>query len=43
MKFYDEACEAHAELKATVKGLGPEEPPLTVYFEGTPQLDLTHA
>ncbi|KAJ4404472.1 hypothetical protein N0V82_010489 [Gnomoniopsis sp. IMI 355080] len=43
MKFYDEACTAHQELKALVKGLGPEEPPLTVYFDGAPLVDQTHA
>ncbi|KAJ4386474.1 hypothetical protein N0V93_009371 [Gnomoniopsis smithogilvyi] len=43
MKFYDEACTAHQELKALVKGLGPEEPPLTVYFDGTPLVDQTQA
>lgn len=43
MKFYDEACVAHLALKETVKALGPEEPPLSVYFEETPIIDLTHA
>lgn len=43
MKFYDEQCTAHQALKALVKGLGPEEPPLTVYFDGAPLVDLTHA
>lgn len=43
MKFYDTACAAHAELKAVAKSLGPEEPPLTVYFESTPLVDETHA
>ncbi|ROW13681.1 hypothetical protein VPNG_04579 [Cytospora leucostoma] len=42
-KFYDESCTAHQELKATVKTLKPEEPPLTVYFEGEPAIDLTKA
>lgn len=43
MKFYDEQCVAHQELKAVVRSLGPEEPPLTVYFEGEPLVDQTHA
>ncbi|CAN8100301.1 unnamed protein product [Discula destructiva] len=43
MKFYDESCVAHQELKAVVKGLGVEEPPLSVYFEGAPLVDETHA
>lgn len=43
MKFYDDGCAAHQELRTVVKGLGPAEPPMTVYFEGTPVLDLTHA
>ncbi|PSR88570.1 hypothetical protein BD289DRAFT_432095 [Coniella lustricola] len=42
MKFYDEQCAAHAALKKTVRELSPEEPPLTVYFEGQPGLDETH-
>ncbi|KAF3765016.1 hypothetical protein M406DRAFT_331330 [Cryphonectria parasitica EP155] len=42
MRFYDNECEAHQELKALVKGLGVEAP-LTVYFDGTPIVDLTHA
>lgn len=43
MKFYDEACEAHKALKLTAQGLKPSEPPTMVYFEGTAQVDLTHA
>lgn len=43
MKFYDESCLAHQELKATAKGLGPLEPPLTVYVEAAPTIDLTKA
>lgn len=43
MKFYDDKCTAHQQLKALVKDLGPEEPPLTVYFDGTPLVDQTHA
>lgn len=43
MKFYDEQCTAHQELKTLVKGLQPEEPPLTVYFDATPLIDLTNA
>lgn len=43
MKFYDEQCTAHQELKTLVKGLGPDGPPLTVYFDGEPLIDLTSA
>lgn len=43
MKFYDEQCAAHQELKTFVKSLGPEEPPLSVYFDGAPLVDLTNA
>lgn len=41
MKFYDESCEAHKELKMAVKSLA-EELPLTVWFEGAPLVDKTH-
>lgn len=43
MKFYDEQCAAHQELKTLLRGLRPEEPPLTVYFDGAPLVDHTHA
>lgn len=43
MKFYDETCPAHQELKALVKGLGVVEPPTTVYFDDAPLVDETHA
>lgn len=43
MKFYEDSCPAHAQLKVTAKGLGPLEPPLTVYFDGAPAIDLTKA
>ena len=32
MKFYDEECEAHKQLKELAKGK-IEPPPLTLYFE----------
>lgn len=43
MKFYDEQCAAHSELKSLLKELKPEGRPLVVYFEATPLLDLIHA
>lgn len=43
MKFYDESCAAHQELKTTARSLGLLETPLTVYIEGTPIIDLTKA
>lgn len=43
MKFYEDSCPAHEQLKVTAKGLGPLEPPLTVYFDGAPAIDLTKA
>ncbi|KAF2841834.1 stress responsive A/B barrel domain protein [Patellaria atrata CBS 101060] len=32
MKFYDEECEAHASIKAALKGK-LEEPPVTVFMD----------
>lgn len=41
MKYFDEQCAAHQELKNVVKAVKPE-PPLVVFFEGTPLVDETH-
>ncbi|VBB73257.1 Putative protein of unknown function [Podospora comata] len=38
MNYYDNECPTHAALKKAGAGLGVEEPPLVVYFEGTPAL-----
>ncbi|KUI73450.1 hypothetical protein VM1G_09093 [Cytospora mali] len=40
MQFHDEGCPAHKEFKATAKDLGPLEPPLLVYLEAAPTIDL---
>ena len=40
LRFYDEGCEAHDTLKQTAKTLELAEPPLTVFFEGAPVLDV---
>ena len=41
MAYYDKECAAHAALKKTASTLGLAEPPLTVYFEGTPIVNFT--
>ncbi|KAK4178882.1 hypothetical protein QBC36DRAFT_344225 [Triangularia setosa] len=38
MNYYDNECPAHAALKRAGGGLGVQEPPLVVYFEGEPAL-----
>ncbi|ORY55293.1 stress responsive A/B barrel domain-containing protein [Pseudomassariella vexata] len=41
MKYYDDQCEAHAELKSLAKGLGIQGGPagvMTVYFEAAATL-----
>lgn len=43
MKYFDEQCMAHQELKDTVRAMKPEEPPVVTFFEGTPLVDHTHA
>lgn len=43
MKYFDEECSAHQELKNAVKGMGLEELPLVAYYEGTPLVDATNA
>lgn len=43
MKYFDEECSAHQELKSTYRAQKPEEPPLVVFFEGAPLVDETHA
>ena len=40
MKFYDFECPAHQNLKALAGSLGLSEPPHTVFFEGTPLLNV---
>jgi hypothetical protein len=34
MKYYDDECAAHAQLKSEGRELGIPGPPLVVYFEG---------
>ncbi|EON98758.1 putative stress responsive a b barrel domain-containing protein [Phaeoacremonium minimum UCRPA7] len=41
LQYYDKECEAHAALKKTAATLGLAEPPLTVYFEGSPTINFT--
>lgn len=43
MKYFDEQCPAHQELKETYKAMKPEEPPLVAFFEGAPLIDETKA
>lgn len=43
MKYYDEADASHQELKKTARELGLAEPPLTVYVESAPVIDLKRA
>ncbi|ROW10443.1 hypothetical protein VMCG_01824 [Cytospora schulzeri] len=43
MKYYDDTCPAHQELKSIARSLRPVEPPLTVYLEAAPAIDLTKA
>ncbi|KAH8885677.1 hypothetical protein GQ53DRAFT_828710 [Thozetella sp. PMI_491] len=43
LKFYDEACAAHGALKKVVGTFGMQEPPLTVYFEGSPVINLPNS
>jgi hypothetical protein len=40
MKYYDEADASHQELKKTARELGLSEPPLTVYAESAPVIDI---
>lgn len=40
MKYYDETCPSHQELKKTAREAGLAEPPLTVYVESAPVIDL---
>ncbi|TLS22137.1 uncharacterized protein PpBr36_09784 [Pyricularia pennisetigena] len=40
MKYYDEECQAHGELKKTAQSLSLADKPLTVYFSGSPQLQV---
>lgn len=40
MKYYDEADASHQELKKTAREAGLSEPPLTVYVESTPVINL---
>lgn len=44
MKFYDEQCAAHMEVKTLLKEkLKPEGRPVALYFEGAPLVDEIHA
>ncbi|KAL1851016.1 hypothetical protein Daus18300_012685 [Diaporthe australafricana] len=43
MKYYDETDPSHQELKKTAKEAGLAEPPLTVYVDATPVIDLKRA
>ncbi|KKY33887.1 putative stress responsive a b barrel domain-containing protein [Diaporthe ampelina] len=43
MKYYDEADPSHQELKKTAREAGLAEPPLTVYVEAAPVIDLKRA
>ncbi|KAJ0123104.1 hypothetical protein N8I77_010180 [Diaporthe amygdali] len=43
MKYYDDADVSHQELKKTAREAGLSEPPLTVYVEAAPAIDLKRA
>lgn len=40
MKYYDDECAAHGELKKVALTLKLADKPLTVYFSGAPQLQV---
>jgi hypothetical protein len=41
MRWYEDHCPAHAELKKLAHSLSVDGPPLTVFFTGQPQLLVT--
>lgn len=40
MKYYDETDPSHQELKKIARESGLAEPPLTVYVESAPVIDI---
>jgi len=42
MNYYDYDCEAHKNLKSLASTMGLTEPPHTIFFEGSPVLNITN-
>ncbi len=42
LNYYDDDCVAHKKLKTLATGLGMTEPPTTLFFEGSPIVNIVN-